>query len=148
MLLDKQNLFSDKQTLAFAAGSVLSTNTIDLGATGTVPGLGGSPISDPGRSEVGLVATITEAVNNATSVKAELVMADNAALSSNLVVLQDTGAIAIASLVPGYQFRFSGLPPGINKRYLGMRYTNVGTTPTTGAVTAGIVINKQTNPSV
>ena len=54
---------------------------------------------------------------------------------------------ALATLIAGYQFRLA-VPPGVSKRYLGLRYT-VGTAETTaGKVTAGLVIDKQTNFTV
>lgn len=152
MLMDKQNLFSDAQVLTTGAtSSTLSTNTIDLGAAGTIP-LGGSPIYDIGRGEavdllVQVVTTITS--GGAGTLRAEVIIADDAALTSNVVVLAKTDDIALATLVAGYQFRLPSVPFGVTKRYLGMRYQNASAAALTGgAVTAGIIIDRQSNPSV
>jgi hypothetical protein len=72
-------------------------------------------------------------------------MADNEALDSNLVVLQDTGPIAVATAKAGYQFRLA-LPVGITKRFLGIRYENLTNDLTAGAVTATLLIDGQTSP--
>ncbi len=143
MILDQQNLFSDAQTLAVAAGNHLSTNTVDLGATGTSPILGQLPARDVGQGEpVDLLVQVVEACVGGTSVKAQVVQADNEALSSNLEVLAESAAVPAASLVPGYQFKVGFVPHGVTKRYLGVRYVTVGTF-TGGAVTAGVVADRQ-----
>jgi hypothetical protein len=147
MMLDVENLVSDDQSVAIAAGNVLSDYSIDLGAAETDP-TGNTPTSDVGRLRnaqmlVQVTTTCDSAEEDAT-LKVELVMADNAALTSNLVVLQDSGAIAEASLEAGYQFRLN-IPLGVTKRYLGCRYTVAVHTLTAGKVTAGIVFDKQAN---
>lgn len=149
MMLDVQNLLSDQQNLAQAAGNYLSTNTIDLGATGTIP-LGGSPVSDPGRARaVELFAQVTETFTSggAGTLQFQLVTADSADLATNLTVVQETAAIALATLVAGYQARLA-MPAGIAKRYLGLRYVIATAAMTAGKVTAGIALDKQTNPVV
>lgn len=154
MLLDKENLVSDRQDLAQVVGAYLSTYSIDLGANGT-PALGGSLAADPGRApEFDLLVQVVESFVGATAtVIVELVMADDAALTSNLVSLQQapgasiTVGIPVATLIAGYQFRISP-PVGISKRYLGLRYNILTATTTAGKITAGVVWTKQTNPSV
>lgn len=142
MILDQQNLFSDKQSIT-PATPILSTNTIDLGTTGVSPILGQLPSRDVGQGEpVDLLIQVVTAAVGGTSVQAQVVQADNAALSSNLEVLAESGAVPTASLVPGYQFRVPFVPIGVTKRYLGVRYVTVGTF-TAGAVTAGIVADRQ-----
>jgi hypothetical protein len=152
MLIDKQNLLSDAQALALGATTTaLSTNTIDLGAAGT-PALGGSVIYDIGRSsELDVVVQVVTAFTSggAGTLEVELVMADDAALTTNLTVLQATGDIALATLVAGYQFRIGKLPHGISRRYLGLRYRNDSAAAlTAGAVTAFVGLGRQSNPSV
>lgn len=142
-LLDVQNLFSDKQALAQAAGSYLSTNTIDLGAPGTDIN-GNTAPSDPGQSRVGIFARVTEAFTSAgaATVQAQLVSADDAALGTNLTVLQQTDVIPKATLVVGYKFEFSTLP-AVKQRYLGMRYVIGTATTTAGKISSGVVITQQ-----
>lgn len=149
MHFDQQNLFSDNQSVVLAlAGTALSTNTIDLGETGK-NSLGGTQISDPGRApKADILVQVTETVVGAgASLEAQLVMADDAALTSGLTVIQSSGAVGVANLKAGYQFRLS-VPPGITKRYVGLKYVDSGAATTAGKVTAGIVFDKQTNPTV
>lgn len=145
MLLDTQTLFSDQQNLAQAAGNYLSTNTIDLGAVGT-PVLGGTLASDIGRGdspEVMAQVTTTFTSGGAGTLVVQLVMADDAALTSNLTIVSQTDTLALATLVAGYQFRFGRVPPGISKRYLGLRYVIGTATMTAGKVTAGLALDRQ-----
>lgn len=146
---DKQLLFSDAQDLAQAAGSYLSTNTVDLGDITAGPL--GSPIRDPGRGapiQAWAQVTTTFTSGGAGTLQVQLVQADNAALSSNLEVLAETAVLALATLVAGYQFRFGSWPPGTSKRYIGLRYVIATATMTAGKVTAGLVLDRQTNPTV
>lgn len=148
MLLDKQAMFSEAQSVAGTNATTVSTNSYDLGAAQTLPSAGGGTVpSDVGKASPPIFAEVTTAASGGTSVEAQLIMSANADLSSP-TVLQSSGAIAVASLVQGYQFRLGGsVPPGVSARYLGMRFITVGAVATI-AVTAGIAKNKQTNPFV
>lgn len=149
MYLDKQTLLSDDQDLSQAAGTYVSTNTIDLGTAGTIPHLGGTPLMDIGRgNEPDLLCQITETFTSggAATLTVQLIQSANADLSSP-TILQTTPALALATLVAGYQFRLR-IPPGISARYLGVQYVIGTATTTAGTVTAGIVLDKQTNPTV
>lgn len=154
MLFDKQNLFSDQQNLAQAAGTYTSTNAIDLGANPAAPlvnSAGGTftPIKDLGRGgQAELVAQVTETFTSggAATVTAQLIQSAASNLGSP-TVLASSQAIAVASLVAGYQFRIE-VPVGVSQRYLGMQYV-IGTAATTaGKVTAGFTTDRQTNPTV
>jgi hypothetical protein len=150
MLLDNQNLVSNNQSLVQAAGTYLSDFSIDLGATGTIPGLGGSPNSDPGKSDIEFIAQIVQTFTSggAATLQVNLVMADDAALTTNLVVLESTPVLALATLVAGYQFRLGHqLPVGITKRYIGLQYIIGTAAMTAGKVTAGVIPygGRQTN---
>lgn len=149
MILDKQNMFSEAQDLAQAAGNYLSTNTIDLGSPGS-PVVGGI-VSDVGRGmPLEVICQITETFTSggAATVQAQLVMADNAALSSNLTILDETPAIALATLIAGYQFRLRAIPQGITKRYLGMRYVIGTATTTAGEITSGLALSRMSAGAV
>lgn len=138
-LIDKQLVLSDAQ--APTTGTTVSTNTIDLGAAGTVPFLGGSPLNDPGRGVgVGVVVQVVTTVTSAGSstVQVQLVESDNADLSSG-TVLCESAAIAKATLVAGYRFRLPALPKGISKRYLGVQYVVATADLTAGAFDAYLV---------
>lgn len=154
MLMDLQNLLSDAQTIAAVASTIVSTNSMDLGTAGTVPGTGpsgvaGTVIHDIGRGNTGhLLCQITEAVTSAgaATVQFQLIMSANADLSSP-VVLQETIAIGKATLTAGYMARLE-IPPGISSRYLGAQYVIGTATTTAGKVTTAIVMDRQTNPIV
>jgi hypothetical protein len=148
MLMDVENLLSDSQNLAQAAGTYASTNSIDTGVAGT-PADGfqarGSPPHDFGRTRRGrLLVQVdqTFASLGSATLKVDVIMSDNADLSSP-TILESTPAIALATLAAGYQFRL-GLPVGITKRYFGVQYTVATATMTAGTVTAGIVLDAQT----
>lgn len=147
MILDKQNLFSDAQSLA-GTGNILSTNAIDLGVAGALAKDGTSVRNDLGRGEEPkFFAQVVTDVSGGTSVQVQLVQADDAALSANLEVLQQTDAVAVASLKAGYQFRIGRVPAGVSRRYLGLRYVVVGTI-TSGAATAGMILDRFTNINI
>lgn len=139
MVLDKQNTLSAAQAITATANS---TNTIDLGAPGTVPGGGTMKRDAGGGYPVGVLAQVVTTFSGGTSVQAQLVESDSANLSSPSV-LNETAAIPVASLVAGYKFPLGTIPPGASKRYIGLRYVVVGT-PTAGAVTAGLVMDQRT----
>lgn len=149
MLLDAQVLLSDNQDLSQAAGAYVSTGAIDLGVPGTMA-LGGSPISDIGRGNVpSLLCQVTETFTSggAATLTVEVISASASTLDAGVVSHMSSGAIALATLIAGYQFRLA-IPHGITGRYLGLRYT-IGTAATTaGTVTAGLVMDLQTNPTV
>jgi hypothetical protein len=152
MIMDMANLMSDKQALT--TGTQLSTNAIDLwnGQASLpqvplqkfAPQAGGGQFADPGRGgePVQVWIQVNTAFTGGTSLQPKLVMADDAALSTNLTILDETPAVVEASLVSGYRFRLSGLPAGLTQRYLGIQYVTVGTHGA-GTVTAGLVIDAQ-----
>ena len=132
MILDYQNLFSNDQALTTTAAS---TNVIDLGADDAY-------IQDANeKGDVKLWAQVTTALAGGTSVQAVLQEDDDVAFGTAVTLVQ-SAAIAAASLVAGYQFPIE-MPSRISKRYLRINYVIVGTF-TSGAVSAGLVLEKQT----
>lgn len=149
MLLDKQTLLSDSQDLAQAAGTYLSTNSIDLGAAGTMPNgfqSRGTAPHDIGRSPYPphILVQVDETFTSggAATLQVKLITDDAAALGSPTII-HSTEAIALATLVAGYQFRIA-LPVGIAERYLGVQYVIATATTTAGKVTAALVVDAQT----
>ena len=128
--------------LPIAGTPVVSTNSIDLGVA-----------RDIGEGEdLYMVFTLTEAYNTLTSLQFEVIYATNAALTSGIVAGGSSGAIALADLTPAGNSYYVRLTPGIYKatggsgvgaRYLGARYSTLGTTPTLGAVCAYITSDIQ-----
>lgn len=142
MIFDRQAMFSDGQAITADAGS---TDTIDLGVTGTPYG-GVALVRDVGKgTDVPISITVTETFNNLTSLQISVQTDDNTGFSSATTV-QLTGVIPLASLVAGYTFQgIAMLPEGTKERYVRLFYDITGTAPTTGKITAGIVAARQTN---
>lgn len=131
MIFDRQSLLSDAQAVTANAAS---TNVIDLGpiATGYKRrvGLG---------HKVPLAIQVVEAFNTLTSLEIIVQGSDTEAFSAP-VNLATTGAIPVASLKAGYRASIDVIPRNQEQRYLRLSYVVVGTAPTTGKVTAGIVL--------
>ncbi len=141
MIQDRENRFSEEQAVTVTA---VSTDSFD-----TQAGLGTGPFASMNRNigddkDLRLSVRISESFATATSVNFEYVQADDAALTSNLEVLTQSGAIAIASLTIGKRVKFGTIPKN-TKRYVGMRYTVAGANATAGRVNAALVSDEQTN---
>jgi len=131
MITDKLLRVSTDQALTTTA---VSTDTIDL-----------SVARDIGEGQdLYMNFAVTTALAGGTSVKFEVIQADNAALSSNVQVIGSSDAVLTAALVAGYNtaVRINPQVASNGKRYLGARYTISGTY-TAGAVTADIVTDIQ-----
>jgi hypothetical protein len=111
------------------ASAVLSTNTIDLLQARDI----GEGADTFGRFEV------TTAFTGLTALEMQVVIADDAALSTNLTVIGTTGAIPVASLTAGARFACDINPRIASKgqRYMGCRYVPTGT-GTAGALLGDI----------
>lgn len=143
--VDAQNLFSDKQNLAQAAGSYLSTYSIDLGAPGTDVQGNAAP-SDPGGSTIGIFCRASTGFTTSAggTIQVQLVTADSADLATNLTVLQQTDVIPAATAAAGYRFFINEIPVGVTQRYIGLRYV-IGTgAMTAGNIYAGLTTKPQT----
>jgi len=131
MITDKLLRVSTDQALTTTA---VSTDTIDL-----------SVARDIGEGQdLYMNFAVTTALAGGTSVKFEVIQADNAALSSNVQVIGSSDAVLTAALVAGYNtaVRINPQVASNGKRYLGARYTISGTY-TSGAVTADVVMDIQ-----
>lgn len=139
MILSAQQRFSDGQAIT---ATVVSTNVIDLGVAGTPFGAVAPLNQDIGKgNKIPFLAQVTENFDNATSVAVAIETGATAALGT--VILSET--ILLADLVAGKQVVFDVLPNQLTERYLGLRYTVVGTAPTVGKFTSGITMGNQTN---
>lgn len=140
MIFDRSLLMSNAQAITATAPS---TDTIDLGATGTVFGNTAALVRDIGRGkEIPLRVQVVQAFNNLTSLSVAVQVDDNSSFSSPRTVVISQ-AIPLASLTVGYVFEEVGLIVGVNERHLRLNYTVVGTAPTTGQITAGITMGNQ-----
>tara|TARA_R100001086_G_scaffold209838_1_gene125649 strand:- start:223 stop:651 length:429 start_codon:yes stop_codon:yes gene_type:complete len=138
MIFSAQQLFSDDQAITATA---VSTNVIDLGVAGT-PFDSNQLNQDVGKgNKIPFLAQVTEDFNNATSV--EIAIETGATTALGTVIISET--VLLADLLTGKQMVLEVLPNQLTERYLGLRYTVVGTAPTTGKFTSGITMGNQTN---
>ena len=128
MYVDAQNRPSNGQSLAVAAGTTVSTDSIDLLTN----------IAQPGRSGSGLRArsVVTTAFAGGTSVQAQLISSENANLSSP-TVLASGPVTTTANATRGAELLDVPMPD-TSDRYLGFQYVTVGT-HTAGAVSSMFV---------
>lgn len=110
------------------SGSVLSTNTVDLGTARDI---------GEGTDYPYLHAIIGTAVAGGTSTEVQVIVADDAGLTTNVTVVGSSGAIATASLTAGKRIAVMLNPQvaSLGRRYLGARYVITGTN-SAGTVTA------------
>lgn len=141
MLLSAEQLFSDSQALT---GTAVSTNVIDLGATGTVIGAPAALVRDIGKGNpIPIIVSLDVAAGGTSpTITVEVQIDDNEAFASaTQVAASETksgGAAGDSIYLDVY------LPEGTNERYLRLNYTLAGTAPTY-TVTAGVVLGKQSN---
>lgn len=120
------------------ANSTLSANTIDLGPLS----IGGNQAADEGNGEpLSIVFDILVAPTVCTDLTFQLIQADDAALTSNVQVLGQTGAFTIAQLPAGtlVPLRYPRASPLAPKRYVGVRYVATGGIIATASVFASVV---------
>ena len=130
MILDANTLFSNAQAITTSAGS---DNAVDTGADRDIGG--GRPVE--------VFAQVVSNFSTLTSLTVGL-QTDDTPTFSEAVTLQETAAIPVADLKAGYRFALSTLPKGC-KRYLRLYYTVAGSAATAGSVTAGLVLDRQSN---
>lgn len=141
MIFDRTLLFSNAQAITADAAS---TDIVDLGATGTAFGHAAALVKDIGKgAAIPLLIQVVEAFNTLTSLRVVVQCDDNSGFSSAKDVLEVT--LPLASLTVGRTFPIIAIPPGVNERYMRIYYDVIGTNPTLGKVTAGIVEGVQTN---
>lgn len=127
MITDAQNRPSNSQSLAVAAGTTVSTDSIDMLTAARNPGRSGN---------LRAVVHVITAFAGGTSVQAQLISSANANLSSP-TVLASGPVVTTANAVAGAELLDVPLPDS-GQRYLGFQYVTLGT-HTAGAVSAHIV---------
>lgn len=131
MYRDYQNEFSDEQAIT-ATG--LSDNSVFMG-------------EDSPATMVPLFFKVDEAFNNLTTltvtVQTSATVDANGDLNGTVVDLVSTD-IALADLVLSAEVPIQVLPKDM-LAYSQLNYTVTGTAPTTGKVSAGVVVDLQTN---
>ena len=140
-IFSAQQIFSEDQAITATA---VSTNILDLGVPATPILAGGALVRDIGKgTPIPILIQCTEAFDNLTSLQVDLEVDDNTGFSSAKVI--ESQVILLADLVAGKQTFMQYVPNGADERYMQVRYTVVGTTPTAGKMTAGITMGNQTN---
>lgn len=138
MVLDNEVIFSDKQAIT-ASGATASTNVLDLGQPGVTAYNSIQLRRRLGRGPIPLLVKIDEAFAGAmTTLTVDIQEGDASDFSGVNRVVASSGAIAKASLVPGFQFPYKVLPRDIKSRYLRFLYT-MDDTASAGQVTAALV---------
>ncbi|HEY2848356.1 MAG TPA: hypothetical protein VGI97_00635 [Gemmatimonadaceae bacterium] len=148
-MFDQNLMFSDSQNLAAAAGTVVSTNSVDTwrgktAATGT-PNIGGPLTGDFGRGNdaVDIVGIVTQAFTSAgaATLQIQVIQTDNPDLTGNVEMLRESRAQAAGTqpsvFTAGRVFTL-GKPPSMTRRYLGLAYVIGAATTTAGKITAGL----------
>ncbi len=123
------------------AGNILSTNTMDLGPLS----IGGNQVGDLGGGEsLEIAIGVLTAPTVGTNVQFQLIQADDAALTTNVQVINQTDALPIAGLTVGtvVALHYDRAAPYAPKRYIGVRYVNTGAIAT-ASYTAALVKNIQ-----
>lgn len=130
MIMDAQARPSNGQSVAAAAGTIVSTDSIDLLAAEDNIGRSGMPLR--------AIAVMTAAlVGVGASIQVQLIQSANSNLSSP-DVLASGPVTAVGSA--GIGAKLLDVPvPDTTKRYIGFQYVISGATTTAGNITAGIV---------
>lgn len=144
MYVDKQAEFSDSQAVTATA---ISTNVLDIfssqaggdsgSAAAIIEGVSPNTRIDVGLGEdvwliVSTAVAATDTGSDAT-LTVSFESADDAALTSNVIVHYTTGALAFATFSPaGTRLVAIKIPADLYRRYIGVRYTVAA-----GPLTAG-----------
>jgi hypothetical protein len=131
MILDYDNEFTTLAGLAVTAAAI-GTKVNDAGSGYTRDWAAGEPVAAYAR------VTGAAASNPTTSMTIDIIAADNAALTTNPVVLSTVTVLA-AALVANSVHALPLLKAGANKRYLGCKFTPNGGNATTGSFICGLV---------
>ncbi len=139
MLFDKQNLFSDAQAITATAAS---TNVIDFGAPDTPKHAKNAISRDIGKgNKPHIRVQVVESFNTLTSLTVALQVDDDVAFGSPKTVMDMS--VPLAQLVAGAVILPEHIPRGSNERCMRLLYTVVGTDPTLGKITAGLVFGNE-----
>lgn len=143
MILSKELLFSESQALTADA---VSTNVIDLGATGTVKGAPVALKRDIGTgTPIDIVVQLEVAAGGTSPTLIVTVeVDDNSSFSSAKVVATST---QLAGGAVGDRIDINYLPQGTDERYMRLNYNLGGTSPTY-TVSSFVPAAAQTNKTV
>lgn len=138
MLIDLQSTFSGvtavdgTKTAQAITATAISTNVIDLRSPGGTPALEDEGIEG---TDLYLVVKVIQVFNTLTSLTITL-ESDSAATLASSPVVHYSKSVLLAALTANTELIRVQIPSDDYKRFLGMRYTVVGTPPTTGSILA------------
>ncbi len=139
MILDTTLVFSDRQAVTASAPS---TNTIDLGVTGTQFGATAPLVRDISLGNpLDLSVSVSLPFAGLTALQVSVQSSNDAVTWTSI---DTSAAIPAAQLVSGYQFDVPKLIQAATGRYLRLYFTVTGTA-TQGAINAAIVASRQSN---
>lgn len=133
MYFDTQELFADAQSVASAAGDVVSTNVYDTGAAADV-GIG---------EEMYLYVKMNAALAGAGS-SIQAVLQTSSAVGSGYTDIATGPVVALASATANRTLLLQRLPVGL-LRYLRVVFRISGATSTGGTATALLIKDAQAN---
>ena len=144
MIFDYQALFSNAQ--AVTTGATASTNIMDLGAPGTVAGASSALVRNVSKGmPLPLRVQVTTTCTSGGSGTCAFAI-QHSADASSWTTLYTTSAIAVATLVAGYEpIPMYFLIPGVTNRYVRILYTIATADFTAGNFTSGFTAGNQTN---
>lgn len=129
------------QSVAAVVSTLTSTNVIDLASM-----TGGPVINQPsdfgaGKLLICVFNILVTVTGGASTIAFQLVDADDAAISVNVNVINQTDALPIANLTAGtiVPLELDRVAPYVPRRYLAARYVIAGATTTAGTVAANLV---------
>jgi hypothetical protein len=136
MFIDNNFAFASQQNLS-GATSTNSTNVYNAGSAKKLFGGAGEPVS--------LAVHVTAAGGTSPTIQAKLVGADDSGLSSNVIVIADTGVSpALAASDLPYALEVVPAQQKTAKQYYGVIFVQTGTSPT-ATVNAALTIDAQSN---
>ena len=139
MIIDTSLIFSNQQAVTASAPS---TNTIDLGVTGTPFGATLALVRRLGEGEpIALSVSVGQTFAGLTSLQVSVETSPDGVTWTPT----DSGEVVpAASLVAGYLFAVPKIIEAASARYLQLYYNVVGTA-TAGTINAAIVASRQSN---
>jgi hypothetical protein len=134
MLMDRNTRFSQGQSVAAAAGDVVSTDVIDIGSATDI-GIGDG---------LDIMVTIGTAVTSggAATLQPVLQTADDVSFSTNLTEYPLRSALALTALTANTNIYVGRLPVGL-RRFIRIVYRIGTATTTAGTVSTHIVLDSQ-----
>lgn len=118
--------------------SAASTNYVDLGALGLIPGFPtATAVRDLGKgNKIPILVQVTETFGNLTSLVAAIQTDSDPGFATALTTVLASQAIPVAQLTAGYRFNLDFIPTRTTQRYMRLNFTVGGSNANAGRVFA------------